>query len=77
MSILELHGKVWREGVNENGAVNFITGMGGFLQALLFGYGGIRLELHQMRFNPRLPPGINNYTIRGTIYHYANYGKII
>ena len=39
------------------GAVNFLTGMGGFLQAVLHGYGGLRLHAEHVDFNPRLPPG--------------------
>ncbi|CAF3800527.1 unnamed protein product [Rotaria sp. Silwood1] len=34
------------------GAVNFITGVGDFLQAVLFGYGGIRLKLSELEFKP-------------------------
>ena len=37
------------------GAVNFITGAGGFLQTLLFGYGGLRLHAEELRFNGNLP----------------------
>jgi trehalose/maltose hydrolase-like predicted phosphorylase len=47
---------VWTEVANGDGAVNFITGAGGFLQALLFGYGGIRLNDGDMSFNPTPPP---------------------
>lgn len=34
--------KVWTENANGSGAVNFLTGMGGFLQAALFGCTGFR-----------------------------------
>ncbi|CAF4305965.1 unnamed protein product [Rotaria sp. Silwood2] len=33
--------------------VNFITGIGGFLQAIIFGYDGIRLKLSQLEFKPQ------------------------
>ncbi|KFQ52111.1 Acid trehalase-like 1, partial [Nestor notabilis] len=34
--------KIWVENSDGSGAVNFLTGMGGFLQAILFGYTGFR-----------------------------------
>ncbi|CAF3066518.1 unnamed protein product, partial [Rotaria sp. Silwood2] len=43
---------VWTETQSGVGTVNFITGIGGFLQAVLFGYGGIRLKLSQLEFKP-------------------------
>lgn len=38
-----LSSQVWSESSDGSGAVNFLTGMGGFLQAVLFGYPGFRL----------------------------------
>lgn len=35
--------------------MNFITGAGGFLQALIFGYGGLRLNAEELNFNAKLP----------------------
>lgn len=37
-----LSSQVWSESSDGSGAVNFLTGMGGFLQAVLFGYTGFR-----------------------------------
>lgn len=34
--------QVWTENADGSGAVNFLTGMGGFLQAALFGFTGFR-----------------------------------
>lgn len=34
--------QVWTENADGSGAVNFLTGMGGFLQAVLFGFTGFR-----------------------------------
>jgi len=45
---------IWTE-TPTGGTVNFITGAGGFLQAVLFGYGGIRLHEDGMVVNPILP----------------------
>ncbi|XP_053673426.1 protein-glucosylgalactosylhydroxylysine glucosidase-like [Anopheles nili] len=50
---------VWSEnGDGADGAGNFITGAGGFLQSLINGYAGVRLRHGQMVINnPRLPLG--------------------
>ncbi|XP_050079008.1 protein-glucosylgalactosylhydroxylysine glucosidase-like [Anopheles maculipalpis] len=50
---------VWSEnGDGADGAGNFITGAGGFLQSLINGYAGVRLRHGKLVINnPRLPPG--------------------
>ncbi|XP_032795803.2 protein-glucosylgalactosylhydroxylysine glucosidase [Daphnia magna] len=60
--------KVWNEAQNHKGAFNFITGMGGFLQSILFGYAGLRLTVEKLTANPILPPGITNFTLQGMDY---------
>jgi trehalose/maltose hydrolase-like predicted phosphorylase len=40
-----------------NGAVNFLTGVGGALQTLLFGFGGLRLHEGAFAVDPLLPEG--------------------
>ncbi|XP_067687127.1 protein-glucosylgalactosylhydroxylysine glucosidase-like [Haliotis asinina] len=57
---------VWTEARAEIGAVNFITGMGGFLQALIFGYGGTRLHPEKLDFDPKLPR--NTTSLLSTYY---------
>jgi len=42
--------------------------MGGFLQALLFGYGGIRLRSESLDFDPVLPPGCSEMRFTGIDY---------
>ncbi|XP_061174432.1 protein-glucosylgalactosylhydroxylysine glucosidase-like [Saccostrea echinata] len=59
---------VWTENADGTGAVNFITGMGGFLQSLLFGYGGIRLHPDRIDFHGRLPPSTTSFNITGLDY---------
>ncbi|CAF1358035.1 unnamed protein product [Adineta ricciae] len=61
---------VWTEARSGVGAVNFITGAGGFLQAVLFGYGGIRLTLEQLELQPRghLPNQAKKLTFYGLKY---------
>ncbi|ELU00861.1 hypothetical protein CAPTEDRAFT_212448 [Capitella teleta] len=49
-------------------AVNFITGMGGMLQAVFFGYGGIRQMEKTMEINPYVLPGASSWSILGLKY---------
>ena len=61
---------VWTEGAYGGGAVNFITGAGGFLQSILFGYGGLRLVDHKhLQFKPMLLPGSTKLKFFGIDYH--------
>ena len=50
---------VWQE-TPTGGTVNFITGAGGFLQSVVFGYGGVRLLPGQLAWSP--PPLPQNAT---------------
>ena len=47
-------------------AVNFVTGAGGFLQQVLFGYTGLRLSEQGLtpRFPPLLPSGVTRLVLR-------------
>ena len=60
--------EVWTEARSGIGATNFITGMGGFLQTVLFGYGGFRLHLEYLLMNATLPPGATSLTIQDLDY---------
>lgn len=61
--------KVWtEEAYPGQGAVNFLTGMGGFLQAIISGYLGLRIQLQQLDFKPNLPPATENFTVSGLNY---------
>ncbi|XP_028400693.1 protein-glucosylgalactosylhydroxylysine glucosidase-like [Dendronephthya gigantea] len=60
--------KVWTEYPSGDGAVNFITGMGGFLQAVIFGYGGLRIHPDEIRLNPKLPENVTELPVRGLHY---------
>ena len=41
-----------------DGSVNFLPGMGAFLQSLVFGFAGIRIRPEMLEFHkPMLPPG--------------------
>jgi len=61
--------QVWTE-TPRGGTVNFITGAGGFLQSLVFGFGGLRLEHDRLLLNVPAPPtGTAEVKLRGVHYH--------
>ncbi|XP_068579195.1 protein-glucosylgalactosylhydroxylysine glucosidase [Cebidichthys violaceus] len=60
--------QVWSESSDGSGAVNFLTGMGGFLQAVLFGYTGFRVQKECLAFSPILPNDISELCVRGVNY---------
>ncbi|XP_074533176.1 protein-glucosylgalactosylhydroxylysine glucosidase [Halichoeres trimaculatus] len=60
--------QVWSESSDGSGAVNFLTGMGGFLQAVLFGFAGFRVQREFLAFSPLLPKDISELCIRGVNY---------
>ena len=57
--------QVWTELADGSGATNFITGMGGYLQSILFGYGGLRMYTDRIDFNCTPIPDTTGFTIRG------------
>ena len=48
--------------VGGGGTVNFLTGAGGFLQNVVFGYFGFELTASSLSFNPQLPQGVTALT---------------
>lgn len=60
--------KIWTETAYRAGAVNFLTGMGGFLQAILFGYGGIRINSDCLFLCPSLLPNVTEIKFIGIDY---------
>jgi trehalose/maltose hydrolase-like predicted phosphorylase len=62
---------VWTE-TPQGGAVNFITGAGGFLQSILFGWGGIRILENELFVNPTLPPNTTAMNMRGVHFRDAS-----
>ncbi|CAH1792539.1 unnamed protein product [Owenia fusiformis] len=59
---------VWKEKVVGEGAKNFQTGMGGFLQSLLYGYGGFRILEDRLQFNFVMPPATKLFVLTGVDY---------
>ncbi|XP_039732876.1 protein-glucosylgalactosylhydroxylysine glucosidase isoform X7 [Pteropus medius] len=60
--------KVWTENSDGSGAVNFLTGMGGFLQAALFGFTGFRITGAGVTFDPMCPAGVTGVSVSGISY---------
>ena len=60
--------QIWSEAVAGNDAVNFLSGMGGFLQAVLNGYGGLRLRETRLDIDPVLPPHTSRVNLVGIDY---------
>ena len=63
--------QVWTEEASGHGATNFITGMGGYLQSILFGYGGLRMHIDRIDFNCIPIPDTTGFTIRGKFISYT------
>jgi len=62
--------QVWSEVIPQrSGAVNFLTGAGGFLQSVINGYAGVRIYLDRLEIiRPQLPPGSTKFSISGIKY---------
>ncbi|KAG5273766.1 hypothetical protein AALO_G00155250 [Alosa alosa] len=60
--------QVWSESSDGSGAVNFLTGMGGFLQAVLFGYTGFRVQKDCLSFSPVLTGAVAELSVTGVSY---------
>lgn len=58
---------VWTE-TPTGGVPNFLTGAGGFLQALTAGYAGLRWEDEALRLRPRCIEGASLVRLRGLVY---------
>ena len=68
---------VWSESILGAGAVNFITGIGGFLQAVMFGYFGARTHLDRINFDPVLPPSIDTMKLTGVNYQDVEFDLLV
>ena len=66
---------VWSEVQGGAGAANFITGAGGFLQSLIYGYTGLRIHPLHLEINPVdvLPPKTTKMTLKGFKYLNAKF----
>ena len=54
---------------NGTGNLNFLTGAGGFLENVVFGYGGLHYTADGLGLHPSLPPmNVTSMTLRGIAY---------
>ncbi|XP_050405226.2 protein-glucosylgalactosylhydroxylysine glucosidase [Patella vulgata] len=60
--------QTWTENADGSGAVNFHTGIGGYLQSIIFGYGGFRIRNDMLIFDPQIIPNVNQWNITGLDY---------
>ncbi|XP_071974078.1 protein-glucosylgalactosylhydroxylysine glucosidase [Engystomops pustulosus] len=60
--------KIWTENADGSGAVNFLTGMGGFLQAVMFGYTGFRILEKYLKFDPIFTDDVTALHVTGVCY---------
>ena len=54
--------QVWKERPDDDSSTNYLSGMGGYLQSLLYGYGGYRIHLETLTMNPTLPDKVHSMT---------------
>ncbi|XP_066928849.1 protein-glucosylgalactosylhydroxylysine glucosidase-like [Clytia hemisphaerica] len=59
---------VWSEIRKGDGAANFITAAGGYLQSIIFGYAGLRLRDDGLHFDMQPLPGNKPYCLNGIKY---------
>jgi len=58
---------VWTE-TPSGGAINFITGAGGFLQTVLYGLPGLRIRADHLELHPAFVDGMISVVVRGLHY---------
>ena len=66
---------MWSEYPDGTGAINFITGMGGFLQSILNGYVGVRLKATGISLKPSLPSSCSRLKVTGITLLYI--GRVV
>lgn len=71
--------KVWSEAIpGVDGAGNFITGAGGFLQSIINGYGGVRLHFDRLTIsNFYVPPFSSSLQFNGITYLNNRFSLVI
>ena len=68
---------VWTESANKDqhqtlkdeGCFNFLTGAGGFLQSIAYGYGGLKFGRNELEMRPTLPLDAKSMKFRSIEYH--------
>ena len=58
----------WTEKADGNGNIPYITSGSGFLQSVVYGYGGLRALNNTLRVFPQLPAGVTRVALRRLAY---------
>jgi len=68
-----------RSATDQNvGNVNFLPGMGAFLQSIIYGFAGLRIRPDKLEFhNPIPPPGTNEIHLKNLYYLGTNMTVVI
>ncbi|XP_060072815.1 protein-glucosylgalactosylhydroxylysine glucosidase-like [Ylistrum balloti] len=59
---------IWSNPADSKGGRNYLSGIGGYLQSLLYGYGGLRIFQDRLQFNPNIPPSSTSFNLTGIDY---------
>ncbi|XP_060072814.1 protein-glucosylgalactosylhydroxylysine glucosidase-like [Ylistrum balloti] len=59
---------IWSNPVDSKGGRNYLTGIGGYLQSLIYGYGGFRIFQDRLQFNPNIPQSSTSFNLTGIDY---------
>ncbi|XP_060582374.1 protein-glucosylgalactosylhydroxylysine glucosidase-like isoform X2 [Ruditapes philippinarum] len=59
---------IWTENADGSGTTNFITGMGGYLHSLIFGYAGVRFNKDSLSVNCSPFPDTSSYRLKDIDY---------
>eukprot|EP00854_Cymbomonas_tetramitiformis_P007744 gene7744-9210_t len=59
--------------LRDEGCYNFLTGAGGFIQSVVYGYGGLRYRKEGLYFKPTLLEGASWLTFRGVNFRSGKY----
>ncbi|XP_021339376.1 protein-glucosylgalactosylhydroxylysine glucosidase-like [Mizuhopecten yessoensis] len=59
---------IWSNPSDSKGGQNFLTGIGGYLQSLIYGYGGFRIFQDRLQLNPAMIPNTTSFNLTGIDY---------
>ncbi|XP_069117851.1 protein-glucosylgalactosylhydroxylysine glucosidase-like [Argopecten irradians] len=65
--------KLWSNPEDNKGGLNYLTAIGGYLQSLLYGYGGFRIYPDRLQFSPAIPPNTTSLSLTGIDYLGGSY----
>lgn len=69
----ESHSQDQKKSMVDMGCYNFLTGAAGFIQSIIYGYGGLRYREDGLHITPMMPEGTNFINFRGLKYKGATF----